>query len=197
MYNAHFSYLCITQIFSNLLEIYMIICYNINIDNQPSSIQDVEIKQHTLKEVVKMKYCLKCGNQITDDSVFCVHCGGEQQNTGNPPQQPSSSNIDSPQMTDKEKMIFLVGVIAFIIGAYLQIHKHGFLDFIASAIGFFLAALIFIGIIIAVIHSIYTRVMLGMNEDEDKANWHAFLEKHSGKYTLATVILWLIMLICI
>ena len=144
-----------------------------------------------------MKYCQNCGNQIEDNAVFCVHCGGEQQNNGNPPQQSSSSNIDSPQMTDKEKMLFLVGVIAFIIGAYLQIHKHGFLDFIASAIGYCLAAIIFIGVIIAVIHSIYMRFILGMNEDEDKADWDAFLEKHGKKFTLATVILWLIMLICI
>lgn len=59
-----------------------------------------------------MKFCQKCGKEITDESAFCPNCGSEQ----------SAGEVTPPQKPVEKKVkclpSFIIGLIGSILGMF-------------------------------------------------------------------------------
>ena len=64
-----------------------------------------------------MKYCQKCGKEIDDNSVFCIHCGGEQQiiNTPSPQNGNSRFSFFLNSLKSMNKLTWIIGGLAVVI----------------------------------------------------------------------------------
>lgn len=51
-------------------------------------------------EVLRLKYCEKCGNQIPDSVQFCPSCGGKQSGNQQKKEESVLSKTEEPKMSD-------------------------------------------------------------------------------------------------
>lgn len=64
-------------------------------------------------EVLFMKYCSKCGKEIMDDAVICIHCGCSTVNNPNP--APSAPDAPSTGFAVLGFFFPLVGLIMYLV----------------------------------------------------------------------------------
>lgn len=64
-----------------------------------------------------MKYCSKCGKEIVDDAVICVHCGCQVKDTSTPSvQQVAQSDESNGLAIGALVCAFLIPLVGLILG---------------------------------------------------------------------------------
>ena len=74
-----------------------------------------------------MKFCSKCGNELSDDAVFCPSCGASVEAEAQPAQPAQQNNYQQPQQVKHEELStmaivgFIFAFIACVIGLVCSI----------------------------------------------------------------------------
>ena len=93
-----------------------------------------------------MKYCTKCGSQVSDSDKFCSDCGKA---TGQP------SNVETVKVelvnTNKDKAIKAVGDSISIGKKVAKKHKEATLDFLEIGGAIVIGIIVFFGLMAVVI----------------------------------------------